>query len=159
MAMNEADQQYQSTPADAQYEHTDVEPSIIRNFAIWLGVSMMISAAIVYGTFWFFEGRQRAADAASQRFPLAVGQVKEPLSPRLQTQPFKDVYTLRQGEQDKLTTYGWVDRGQGVVRLPIDRAMALTLERGLPVRSGPAATTAPDRVVEDSSAGRTTAAR
>jgi hypothetical protein len=29
-------------------------------------------------------------------------------------------------------TYGWIDRNGGVVRLPIDRAMDLVLERGLP---------------------------
>jgi hypothetical protein len=33
-----------------------------------------------------------------------------------------------------LEGYGWVDREAGVVRLPIERAMALVLERGLPTR-------------------------
>ena len=30
---------------------------------------------------------------------------------------------LRQGEAEKLTSYGWVDKEGGVVRIPIDDAM------------------------------------
>ena len=33
-----------------------------------------------------------------------------------------------------LDSYGWVDKNAGVVRIPIDEAMKLTLERGLPAR-------------------------
>ena len=36
--------------------------------------------------------------------PLAAGQLREPPGPHLQTQPFKDIYRLRQSEQEKLTT-------------------------------------------------------
>ena len=35
--------------------------------------------------------------------------------------------TLLQGQREQATTYGWVDRAKGVVRLPIDRAMELTV--------------------------------
>ena len=35
-----------------------------------------------------------------------------------------------------LDSYGWVDKNAGVVRIPIDEAMKLTLERGLPARPG-----------------------
>ena len=43
---------------------------------------------------------------------------------------------FREEEEHLLTSYGWVDQNAGVVRLPIDRAKALLLERGLPVREG-----------------------
>ena len=36
-----------------------------------------------------------------------------------------------------LGSYGWVDSDGGVVRMPIDRAVELVLERGLPVREQP----------------------
>ena len=36
-----------------------------------------------------------------------------------------------------LGSYGWVDKNAGVVRIPIDAAMKLTLERGLPARTEP----------------------
>jgi hypothetical protein len=35
---------------------------------------------------------------------------------------------LRAGEQTELTTYGWIDQKSGVIRLPIDRAMELTVQ-------------------------------
>lgn len=158
MATHEADLGYGPTPPGAQHEHTDIEPSIASKFGIWLTVSMVISVVIVYGTFWFFEGREAALSQAAQRYPLAVGQAKVPPSPRLQTQPFKDLYQLRLAEQEKLTTYGWVDQAGGIVRLPIDRAMELTLQRGLPARPD-GNPNAAGQIVEDSSGGRTYAPR
>ena len=41
---------------------------------------------------------------------------------------------LHATENAVLTTYGWVDRQKGLVRIPIDRAMELLLQRGLPAR-------------------------
>lgn len=41
---------------------------------------------------------------------------------------------FRAQEHQKLTTYGWVDQNAGVVRIPVERAKDLLLERGLPVR-------------------------
>jgi hypothetical protein len=157
MSTDEADLEYGPTPENADHEHTDIEPAIAWRVAIWLSVSMGISAAIVYGTFWLFEGQEYAANRAAQVFPLA-GQVKEPPAPHLQTQPFKDIYLLRQAEQEKLTTYAWVDKATGTVRIPIEDALRLLTERGM----FPARTEQPvglNEVVMDSSAGRTRAAR
>ncbi len=117
---------------------------------------MLMSVGLVYGVFWFYEGQQKAADAATQKYPLAQGLDQEPPAPRLQQQPFKDVYLLRLGEAERLASYGWIDKGAGIARIPIDRAMELTLERKLPARAEGSAATP---MVEDSSAGRTVAAR
>ena len=155
---NDADLEYGPTPEHSSYEHTDIEPTIVGRFAIWLVISMVISAGIVYGTFWLFEGRERTANSDAQMFPLAAGQVREPQGPRLQTQPFKDIYTLRSAEQRRLTGYGWVDQNAGVVRIPIDEAMRILVERG----GVPSSTETPsglNQVVQDSSAGRTTGRR
>jgi len=156
--VNEGDLQYGPTPAGAQHEHTDIEPSIATRFAVWLGVAMLISVAIVYGTFWLFEGRELAAGKAAQQYPLAVGQVREPQGPRLQTQPFKDIYLLRKAEQEKLTTYGWVDQPTGVVHIPIDDALRIVSERGA-VKSVAGSPAGLNQIVQDSSAGRTSAPR
>jgi hypothetical protein len=152
--MSDADLEYASTPADAEYEHTDIDPGIASRFAVWLAIAMVISGGIVYGTFWFFEGRQQAYDRASQTFPLAAGQAKEPPLPRLQTQPFKDVYELKSAQLERLTSYGWVDQNAGIVHIPIDDAMRIVAERGaVPTRQQPA----PEgfnQVVQDSASGR-----
>jgi len=152
----EHDLEYGPTPPGAQYEHTDIDVAIGYNFAIWLLVAMVLSLGLVYGIFYMFEGRKEATDAAVQQFPLAAGQAKEPPAPRLQTQPFKDVYLLRMGQSEKLESYGWEDKANGVVHIPIDRAMELTREK---LVSRPDGQAAPSTIVQDSSAGRTTAVR
>jgi hypothetical protein len=148
--------EYGPTPPGAQHEHTDIDPAIGYNFAIWLAVAMVLSLGIVYGTFWLFEG-QRATAEAVQQFPLAGGLDQTPPSPRLQTQPFKDVYLLKQNQNERLDSYGWVNKESGVVHIPIDRAIELTLEHGLPARAD--GVDRPTTVVQDSSAGRTEAPR
>lgn len=59
----------------------------------------------------------------------------KPLPPYRNT-PVTDLADMRDAEQRALTTYGWVDQQKGTVRIPIDQAMKLTLQRGLPVQSG-----------------------
>jgi hypothetical protein len=155
----DAELEYAATPADAEYEHTDIDPGIAGKFAVWLGVAMIISVGIVYGTFWLFEGREQAWNQQIQRFPLAAGQTKEPPTPRLQTQPFMDVYQLKRAELERLTSYGWVDQGTGVVHIPIDDAMRIVAERGaVPARTQPPPQDF-NQTTQDSSSGRTTAAR
>jgi hypothetical protein len=57
-----------------------------------------------------------------------------PPEPRLQAAPAEDLKTYLNAQQQLLNSYGWVDRGNGIVRIPVDRAMDLILQRGLPVR-------------------------
>jgi hypothetical protein len=151
------DHEYGPTPPGAQYEHTDIDPGIGYKFALWLTVAMLISFGIVYGTFRFFDSRQDAADQASQRYPMAVGVTRPNPTPFLQTQPFKDIYMLREEEAKKMQGYGWVDKEGGVTRIPIDRAMELMLQRGFATR--PDGGDAFNVVTQDSSSGRTVVPR
>jgi len=53
--------------------------------------------------------------------------------------------TLREENQKELATYAWVDKNKGVARIPIDRAMELTvadLAQKKPAPAGPIATPA-----------------
>ena len=67
--------------------------------------------------------------------PLAGSRIPPP-SPRLQTMATQklDLVKTRAGEDQVLNTYAWVDRKTGVVRIPVDRAIELLAQRGLPVR-------------------------
>ncbi len=58
-----------------------------------------------------------------------------PPGPRLQIAPAKDLDDVRAAEDSVLYNYGWVVRDAGVVRIPIERAIELVVQRGLPVRS------------------------
>lgn len=54
--------------------------------------------------------------------------------PRLETNERTELNDFRLGEEQTLNSYGWVDQNAGVVRIPIDRAMQLIAERGLPTK-------------------------
>lgn len=67
--------------------------------------------------------------------PLQAAAPKEPPAPRLQPAPAKDMAELRAWEDEQLHGYAWVDKGSGAVRIPIERAIEIVAERGLPARS------------------------
>jgi hypothetical protein len=157
LGASEPDLEYGPTPAGAKHEHTDIDPAVGYKFALWLAVAMVLSFGIVYGTFKLFDRQGNAANEAAQRFPLAAGVVRPMPTPSLQTQPFRDIYMMRDEEAKKLQSYGWVDQEGGVARIPVDRAMELMLQRGFPAR--PDAAAGLNTVTQDSSSGRTVAPR
>ena len=151
---HESDLEYGPTPAGAKYEHTDIDPRIGYQFGLWLTISMFISFGIVFGTFKLFENREQSSNALAQKYPLAASVPQmEPPAPNLQKQPFKDIYMLHEDENEKLTSYGWVDKDGGVTRIPIDKAMEIMLQRGFPARTDGG--NALNVVTQDSSSGRT----
>ncbi len=50
---------------------------------------------------------------------------------------YEQLHALRKAEDETLGSYGWVDRKEGVVRIPIDRAIGLAATRGVPHGKGP----------------------
>ena len=57
--------------------------------------------------------------------------------PRLQAEPRRELRQFREQEDHWLGTYGWTDKSAGLIRVPIEQAMELLLQRGLPVREAP----------------------
>jgi hypothetical protein len=155
--MSEHDLEYGPTPTGAKHEHTDIDVNVGYKFGLWLAVAMLISAGIVYGSFMFFERQVQTATAIAQKYPLASEGAKQAPPPNLQTQPFKDIYALRHGENQKLTSYGWVDKDGGVTHIPIDRAIDVMLQKGFATR--PNGADALNVVTQDSSSGRTVVPR
>ena len=59
----------------------------------------------------------------------------------------ENLKTSREDAEKVLNTYAWVDKNKGVVRIPISRAMELTvaqLAQRKPMQAGPIATPAPE---------------
>ena len=54
-----------------------------------------------------------------------------------QDTPVTDLKQMRAGEDQKLHTYGWVDKQTGVVHIPIEAAKKLAVQRGYPVGVAP----------------------
>jgi len=53
-------------------------------------------------------------------------------APVLQISPRADMARFRAAEEAEMTSYGWVDRDKGIVRIPIDQAMAKVAHEGIP---------------------------
>lgn len=122
-------------PSTVHHEESDVNIRGILMFAAGLLAVAVVIHIAMWLLFRIFDARE--ARRQTIEYPLAIQQENRlPPEPRLQTNPRQDLQDLRAAEQNVLTTYGWVDKNAGVVRIPIDDAMKLTLERGLPARSG-----------------------
>jgi len=77
----------------------------------------------------------REAAREPRMFPLSAAQQQQlPPEPRLQTNPQGDLRQLRAREDEALRGYGWVDKNAGVARIPIEEAMKIVVQRGVPVR-------------------------
>ena len=151
-----ADAEYESTPAGSTYEHTDARIGVIVKFLFWVAVSTIV-VHVGLGLFYEVLIQQATAREAQQiRYPLAVGQEPRlPPVPRLQTDPAGDITGFRAEEERLLQSYGWQNREAGTVRIPIEEAMRLSVERGLVsgVEAGGGSRT-PGMMPTDASAGR-----
>jgi hypothetical protein len=115
------------------HETSDVNIGRILRFAFGLLLTGVAVHLLVWLLVLFFAARD--ARNAMPEFPLAAGRESRlPPEPRLQTNPRQDLRDLRGAEDAVLTGYGWVDQNAGIARIPIDEAMKLTVERGLPAR-------------------------
>ncbi|HMD34624.1 MAG TPA: hypothetical protein VKH42_06645 [Vicinamibacterales bacterium] len=118
-----------------EHEATDVDIRPVLGFLAGLTVASVFIGFLVWILFAYLTARESRTVTAD--YPLAAQQDNRlPPEPRLQTQPREDLRELRAREDEMLTTYGWVDKNQGVVRIPIDQAMRMVVERGLPTRAG-----------------------
>lgn len=61
--------------------------------------------------------------------PGALGPTAFP-PPRLQGDPAGDLRDYQAAQQARLAGYAWADRERGLVRIPVERAMAMIAARG-----------------------------
>jgi hypothetical protein len=115
------------------HETSDVNIRGILIFAAGLAGSAVVIAFVVLGLFKYFDARE--ARRLEPQYPLAAASgPRLPPEPRLQTSPREDLRALHAQEEQVLNSYGWVDRNAGVARIPIEEAMKLVVQRGLPSR-------------------------
>ncbi len=119
----------------AGHETTDASPFYIGLFALGLMLMIALVLPLLGWIFWRFEAAARQADQAQS--PLAGDQT--PPAPRLEEQPAAELANLRRAEDRRLSTYGWIDPQLRVVRVPVERAIEILAERGLPEPQGPLA--------------------
>lgn len=113
------------------YEPRDVNVRAV----VWFAVGLVVSAIVIHlalAGLWFLFAKQHPSPDPPSRIVLQP-RVLAP-APRLQANPIPEMKQFRMTEQDKLNSYGWVDKQHGIARIPIERAMDLIVERGLPTR-------------------------
>jgi hypothetical protein len=130
-------------PPPLNHELSDADPSPILKFLAFL---VIVTTAIAWLVVFFYNYlERREAAEKTGRYPMSLTGVERPVPPppRLQTYPFEDIKQLRQQEKPLLGTYQWIDQNAGIVRIPVERAMDLLAERGLPYRKSGQSSAAP----------------
>jgi len=135
-----------------QHEESDVNAWAVGRFGAAMVAVVAICLGLLFGMYRFFEN----ATGGSLPAPAERAKSGKPLTePPLEQTPVEDLRKFRAAEDGKLNTYGWIDRKNGVVRIPIARAMELVAQRGLPARpqAGPQSAAAGVSVPTESSLG------
>jgi hypothetical protein len=127
---------------DIGFEREDMGARNVYAFLIALALMGVLVHFMVKGIYGFMDSYQKAHQppanplATAPENPRVPGKDipnKFPL-PRLEENDRLEIKDFRMQEEQTLNSYGWVDQPNGVVRIPIDRAMQLLAERGLPTR-------------------------
>jgi hypothetical protein len=139
--------------ASKGYEASDVRVSGILVFLVALTIFAVVTAAMAYGVGKVLDARMAKEDGPPGKWTKTVDVrqlgdmpnspelqnkvatlMQQYPTPRLQTDDgAQDVTDLHAREDLLLNNYSWVDQSQGKVRIPIERAMELIAQRGLPV--------------------------
>ena len=153
-----SEERLQHEHREDSFEQQDLSVTGIFYFMLGLAVVIALVYGIGAGMYRFLEASDKKREAPVN--PMAIKTGVDPRSmpfPTIQEkleqtfpQPVLEHSERLQFEniakrQDQiLASYDWVDQKNGVVRIPIDRAMDLLAQRGLPVRpEDPAATSPP----------------
>jgi hypothetical protein len=107
---------------------------------------LFISAGVLVGTVvvcqlvlaWWMKGFEtkeeqvQAVNTGRQEIP-----VEQFPNPRLQESPPVERERVLREERARISSYGWVDKKAGIARIPVDRAMEILAQKGLPKVAAP----------------------
>ncbi len=136
------------------FEREDLGTRPIFGFLVSLVVTGVLVYYVLWGMFHFMDAYDRKHQHTKSPMVQAEQDTREPNSektyekikqqfpePRLEDNERTELNDFRYQQDETLSSYGWVDQSGGVVHIPIDRAMELIAQRGLP--TAPQAGTAP----------------
>ena len=149
-----------STDEKPHHDHERKDVDVLSMFMIglFLFVTGVVVFLVVSGMMHYFKLHEPPKTAGRQNIPVpSTGEFPKP---RLEVKGSADLAKLRAAEEADLNSYGWVDRNARTVRIPIDEAMQLLLERGLPVvgegqtplslmQARPSETASPPRLMQE----------
>jgi hypothetical protein len=111
------------------YETRDANTRGVVGFLAGLFVALNL---LLFGTWWLFRVYS-VVDRPPAPASSFASERQIPPAPDLEINGREDFLNIFTKQQQELETYAWQDRKAGVVRVPIERAMELLLEKGLPV--------------------------
>ena len=124
---------------EALEEGVEPDKPDLRPFYIFLAALVVLGAltfGIATALVWFVTGYPPVVGPPPNMVLEDLPTVATPVPPTVQGKPLEDWLTYKQKTDALLyDAPSWVDQSAGVVRIPIDQAMALTLQRGLPTRT------------------------
>ena len=117
---------------DVRYEKEDINERSTFWFGVWILVLMVAVSFLLKPLYNLLVARgvetQAPAAYVAESDPAAL----EPPGPRLQVTPELELTVLRAQEDAILGSYAWVEKDRDIVRIPIDEAIRIVAERGLP---------------------------
>ena len=140
---------HENAAGHGSYERQDLKVSGILYFLLGLVVVTLLCILALRALFAFLEHREKALQPPvsplvtnvptdSRRVAPGYPQSAFP-NPKLEEDERGQLNEIRMNEEKTLYSYGWIDEKAGTVHIPIERAMDLLVQRGLPVRSQGAA--------------------
>jgi len=111
------------------HETSDVNTRNLIVFGVGLSLLVIAGLLVSGAVLHYFVSHQGLGPPAS---PFENVRTLPP-EPRLQVSAPRDLKQYKAIQEEILNNYGWVDQKAGVVRIPIDRAMDILLQKGLPV--------------------------
>jgi hypothetical protein len=137
---------------EGEYEHQDLSSGAIFGFLIALVVLGVLIQFVISGTLHLFEkynaGHQPhqnpLVQPQTETRKVTPGTIEKFPQPRLEDNERRELRDFREHEIQTLNSYG-VDQSTGATRIPIEQAMQLIVQRGLPTK--PQAGTVPPSAV------------
>ncbi len=121
------------------YETDDVGVATILRWVVFMFVFVFASLVVTYFIYLVFvPGDNTQAEINAQSPLLSQKRLPPPDAPILQAAPKQDWKDFTRQADEKVHTYGWVNPSRGVVKIPVERAIDLLAERGIPVPPAPA---------------------
>ncbi len=120
---------------EPRHEDTHFEASDISGRNVFLaGLGVLLGTWILASFLYFFFGYLAHDRARVSPPPLPVAGRPEslPPQPRLQQSPPRDLKALRTREDWELNHYYWIDKAHGTIAMPIEQAIRIVAERGIP---------------------------
>jgi hypothetical protein len=133
--------QNEHTPG-VEFEREDLGARSVFEFLIGVAVMVAVASLLGWGIYRHMDTYQRAhqpvqnplvQNATTDTRVVTPSDIEKFPPPRLEKNERLEITDFRLQEERTLNSYGWVDEKAGVVHIPIERAMQLVAERGLPV--------------------------